>query len=426
MSFENPVMLTFAALAYRGFNDVFTGTLHQDILQEALIDGLNMFEPVRGQWELVWGPAATRRAPLKNFRSLDVFDWNAMYVVRNLQSPNKYVVAIRGTNPIAGQDWLFGDLWINTSVRWPYGTPDEVISGSTALGLAALQNMHSAPPRAPNNAGQLIAKATRDLLHGLARSGQRALKGLVEQGELDNLILVQKQLDRIVQHWFSNLAERKIISSEIQRLSSEELISQDELRPRLMPKDQRDGDLDLLTFLATQVEKNDDPLEVTITGHSKGGALAPTVALWLKEAMGYDEECWDRGRRATVRFHAFAGPTPGNAAFADRLDATIGDSSHYLVNTNDIVPQAYQVDMLERLPDLYADRSRELQPLVQVLIEGVAKFKYQHPAKGRTTFAGELNPKRPFAAELIHQHLDAYLQNLGLFGDQINAFTCFV
>ena len=424
---DDQVMLTLAALAYRGVQDVFTGTLHEEFVQEALLEGLDRFEPVRGQWKLVWGPAATRRVPLKNFRTLNVFDWNAMYVVRHLEFPNKYVVAIRGTNPVAAPDWLFGDLWVNTTVRWPYGDGKEVISGSTALGLAALQGMRSAGPESQNETVHFIAKETQDLFHAIVRQGQRALKGLTGHTPADKLSLVEKQLNRIIQHWLASAADRDAVRAQIQRLTSEELVEQHELRPRLMPESERNGRLDLLTFLRTQADASQEPLEVTVTGHSKGGALAPTVALWLKEAtLESGEECWDKRQKARVRFYAFAGPTPGNGAFADRLDTKLNDSSHYLVNTNDVVPQAFQVDQLNRIPDLYRDRTSGLKTLVENLIAGIEKLNYRHSVKEVRKFAGELDPSRSLAAELIHQHLDAYLAELRLLSDEFNALTCFV
>src|SRR5262249_55613352 len=163
------------------------------------------------------------------------------------------------------------------------------------------------------------------------------------------------------------------------------------------------------TFLRAQADAAKAPLDVTVAGHSKGGALAPTVALWLREALEFPDECWDKTKQARVSCYAFAGPTPGNGAFADRLDAKIGSGSHYTVNANDVVPHAFQVNDLKALPALYGDRTRDFQPLVDDLIAGVGQFDYRHPKQGVRTFNGKLDNDRTFAAELIHQHLDAYL-----------------
>jgi hypothetical protein len=131
---DTQIMFTLAGLTYRGFQDVLPGEPHEYIVRRALLDGLQTLGPVRGDWELVWGPV-TSRIPL------GVFDSSAMYVVRNVHLPHRYVVATRGTNPLSSSDWLFGDLWVGTTVRWPFGTDSAAISTSTALGLASLQDM---------------------------------------------------------------------------------------------------------------------------------------------------------------------------------------------------------------------------------------------------------------------------------------------
>ena len=139
MADDARVLLTLAALTYRGFQDVLPGEPHEAIVKRALLDGLEKLEPVRGEWDLVWGPV-TSRIPLA------VFDSNAMYVVRNRREPHRHVVAIRGTNPIASSDWLLGDLLGGTTMRWPWPEPGAAaISTSTALGLVALLGMRWRP-----------------------------------------------------------------------------------------------------------------------------------------------------------------------------------------------------------------------------------------------------------------------------------------
>jgi acetyl esterase/lipase len=112
----------------------------------------------------------------------------------------------------------------------------------------------------------------------------------------------------------------------------------------------------VLTFLSRQAAASAEPLEVTITGHSKGGALAPAVALWLKDSLSSADpaEHWDGGRGARIRSHAFAGPTPGNAAFANRIDMTLGADHHHLRNTNDLVTHGWQVSDLQQIPPCMA------------------------------------------------------------------------
>jgi hypothetical protein len=96
------------------------------------------------------------------------------------------------------------------------------------------------------------------------------------------------------------------------------------------------------------------------------------------------------------------------------------------VNTNDILPHAFQVNHLDAVPELYGDRSRGLQAPVDDMIGGVRKFDYRHSKQGVRTFNGRLDNHRAFAVEMIYQHVDAYLEDSGLFSDTMNAFTCFV
>lgn len=164
-----------------------------------------------------------------------------------------------------------------------------------------------------------------------------------------------------------------------------------------------------------------------VTGHSKGGALATAVALWLKDALASPDtaEQWDGRRGARVSCYAFGAPTPGNTAFADRIDRVLASDHHHLRNRHDIVTQVWQVDELERIPDLYAPRRTVLEPLIPVIASRVRRLEYRQARAGVTTFAGALDAERAFEREFIHQHLDAYLDELDLLDDRLNALTLF-
>ena len=205
-------------------------------------------------------------------------------------------------------------------------------------------------------------------------------------------------------------------------------IPQMNLRPTLPAEIDPRGELDLLTFLQSQAAAATRPLDVTVTGHSKGGALAPTVALWLADALrsGAAGEAWDVKGNAHVSCHAFAGPTPGNAAFAQRLDAMLGAAHHHLRNTNDIVTHAWQDDELRQIPSLYDKRSAPFEPLLNRIANGVQQFQYRQALTGVRKFKGALDSNRLFGAEFVHQHMEAYLEELELTAEGIHAFTFFV
>jgi hypothetical protein len=411
---DDPVMLTLAALTYRGFQDALPGDPHDSIVRRAIQDGLDNFAPVKKRWELVWGPV-TSRLPIA------VFDSNAMYVVQSVEAPNRYVVAIRGTNPVASTDWLFGDLLVDTTVPWPYPAGDAAVSGSTALGLEMIQDMRWRPRPIDTRGAQVsrIGSAVdRVILAGRAR-----LSGVDPAGAA-GLSSIEAQVGKIVQHWQDIDADRPSLAAALRALCP----TPQEIRPKLLPEAARAEAVDLMTFLAMRASRNPtSPLEVIVTGHSKGGALAPAVALWLKEALHsrLDDECWDPTRRAVVRCHAFAGPTPGNEAFAARIDGVLGEDHHHLRNMNDVVTHAWQTDELRQIPALYGGRTAPFGALIGRLAAGIAPLNYRQARKGVVEFSGALAAARPFPGEFIHQHLDAYLEELRL-APALNALKFFI
>lgn len=391
------VLLTLAGLAYRGFRDLLRGAPHADAVRGALLDGLHTLPPVKDEWTPVWGPVWSRSGP-------DAFDSAAMYVVQHRRAPTRYVVAIRGTNPISASDWLFGDFWVSATVPWPYArAADEVaISASSALGLSKLQAMRS--PRlalAPVVDGRRRAP-TQDAVHAQVAQIAQAWRRFIEgpTGWLQNHV--------------------------VDRLKAAVSLPWMDLRPRSLVAPDESG-LDLLTFLSDEAHAAGEALDVVVTGHSKGGALAAVVALWLRELLVSPDvvERWDGGRGARVACHAFGAPTPGNGAFADRIDAVLGTDHHHLRNMNDVTTHAWQVDELEQIPELYSPRRTVLEPVIPVIVTKVKAIDYRQARSGVTTFKGALRAKRSFEAEFVHQHLDAYLAELGLLGKEMSAPTFF-
>jgi hypothetical protein len=71
----------------------------------------------------------------------------------------------------------------------------------------------------------------------------------------------------------------------------------------------------LMAFLTSSAKS---AINVCVTGHSLGGCLASTLALYLIE----QQATWDGPGASTVSTITFAAPTAGNAAFAAHSDAT--------------------------------------------------------------------------------------------------------
>jgi hypothetical protein len=430
MGFDDaPEMLCLAALTYRRFDETALPQLDARRLDAAVRRGLLDVGPLAGRWELVWGPAAWR-APFS------LFDDAAMFVVRSLRPPRRYVVAIRGTNPLSGFDWVFGDLWVGRQLAWPYG--DGKISFSTALGLAVLQSLRSPAPESG-----LASEVWRFIDDELARAGNRVfdliepLLGAIGQRLLDARRSLWRALtelrerrlarapadhaaclEQLTAEWAPDATARLIglIDDAIVAAGGDrqaDLLSLLETEAALGART-RPGH-DLLTFLRGAVGVAEGPVEVVVTGHSKGGALADAVALWLADTQG---EAWDPGCQATVRCLAFAGPTAGNAAFARHWEATLADRGLRIANPLDVVTHAWEPDALCEIPDLYRGHVvpvGALRSLAETIAAAVAPLGYRHAGVCWPGFTAAVDETRPdFFAQLVHQHLDAYLAALGL------------
>ena len=108
------------------------------------------------------------------------------------------------------------------------------------------------------------------------------------------------------------------------------------------------------------------------TGHSLGGAVAPLLALWLKD----NQSAWDPGGRATdIGCWGYAGPTPGLSDFTTYYNARI-PNSYRVHNTFDAVPYQWNAGDIAALPTLY------VPPLSESVVVEVAAAIEKHMVKG--------------------------------------------
>jgi hypothetical protein len=450
---EAQSMLCLAALSYRGFEDPGVGFLHIERLRQGLAGGFKDLSPVQRRWDLAWGPVSYR-APFS------VVDDSLMYVVRSRDVPDQYVVAIRGTSPISAFDWVFGDFWAADLTPWPYGNPRDVadakISFSTALGLAILQYMRSqAPPRGAvahlwevldAELGDRLRRAAAALLTPLGEAvGTQVRKIAADvRATVDTLEGARgprrpdfaARAQAILDDWRSETRKellRQLATAlhALDRRQSLDLLRLLEGTARL--RGQFGSGQDLMSFLKVAVENAKGPVDVVVTGHSKGGALASTVALWLADTQRTadfvrEEERWDPKKQATVRCFSFAGPTAGNAAFAAHSDAMIGERCSRIVNRLDVVPHAWAVDQIRQIPTLYSapvEHLRVIDDLIAQVSADVARLGYRHVGRDVTELPGELDHTRTlFFDQFVYQHMEGYLRGMEL-GTLMNTATFF-
>lgn len=182
----------------------------------------------------------------------------------------------------------------------------------------------------------------------------------------------------------------------------------------------------LVDFLRSELRTR-PAARVTVTGHSLGGALSPTLTLFLADTQGRSNG-WDPGRSATLGCVAFAGPTPGNRDFARYYDQRIGAVSARVVNPLDLVPNAWDVESLKKTPELYSGIEHPVRPttaerlaldgVVDLLEIGGLRFaQYNQSGSGLVTL-GELkdHDADSFMAQAAWQHVEGYEDQLGISG----------
>jgi hypothetical protein len=184
----------------------------------------------------------------------------------------------------------------------------------------------------------------------------------------------------------------------------------------------------LLEFLQATVQKQ-AMNKLIVSGHSLGGALSATVALWLHDVR----ILWDPAGVVDLSTMPTAGPSAGNAAFARYSDDKLHPQR--FSSDIDVVPHAWQPSDLAAIPTLYAP---DIEP--DVLITDLVAFAERLSAAGDyTQLRGEpgwfprqveksiINPYAGaaynFVVQLAYQHTVAYLRYFGVKSDELETWA---
>ncbi len=437
----DPELLVLAALTYRGWADPSIGAIHDVVLRDEVARGLQQLATVVGPWRLAWGPASYR---LLGAPPDDAY----LCVWRHADEPERLVVAVRGTNPSSGIDWLFGDFWIASAVPWPFDPHGgAALAASTALGLSVLRHLRAGRPdlREHGPAWSVldddVVGAMRDAAAAVLQPGAaflasrlRALRAQLRAERTTLRVLANTlrghplatRVEILREAWRERIAVRVAAAVDAAASAIGDPLAFDLLRlleGGTMLRATLGAGLRLVELLRALGATTARPLDVTVVGHSKGGAMAVALAAWLAETQGTTgppAERWDPEGTATVRCATFAAPTPGNAAFAARVDTILGSRCIRVWNPFDIVTQAWTPTGVRGIPGLYGDAVIPvvgLQALADVVGAAVTGLGYAHagmpaPAAGLGT---AIDYERPlFVDQVVHQHLEAYLRAVEL------------
>ncbi len=105
----------------------------------------------------------------------------------------------------------------------------------------------------------------------------------------------------------------------------------------------------LFQYLKDSVGNSNASLELATTGHSLAGALAPCMALVLKNNQPY----WNPSGSISISSYATAGPSPGNSGFAQYFQSQMGSNFFGAYNSLDVIPHGFQYSMMEQVGGLY-------------------------------------------------------------------------
>jgi len=160
--------------------------------------------------------------------------------------------------------------------------------------------------------------------------------------------------------------------------------------------------------------------DVYVTGHSKGGALSSTLALWLADTQGQQpdvSEEWDRDSKAAV--HCYR--SPGRRGKRG-IRGTLGRDLERLpacLEQKRRRSARLRPDELTALSTLYGLRVGEGSSRWshQEGADAVRPLDYKQVSGSGIELDGELLPSLPLPLQMIHQHLDSYLEKFGLIGE---------
>jgi triacylglycerol lipase len=148
--------------------------------------------------------------------------------------------------------------------------------------------------------------------------------------------------------------------------------------------------------------------KLTVAGHSLGGTLASTLALYLHETFST--------LAANLRCFAYAGATAGNAAFARYSDQVLQDKLTRIWNTMDVVPHAWDSAQLAQLKNLYSgiDTPWYVTDVAQAIIDLDLGYTHVSPAYKLEGHQNSDPENGTFKAQAGYQHIPAYLALLKL------------
>lgn len=182
---------------------------------------------------------------------------------------------------------------------------------------------------------------------------------------------------------------------------------------KMIPEENLPGAGTTITGLLQKITK--DKCNISLTGHSLGGALTSALSLYLKEYHDCDNS-WDVSGESDLELTTFASPTIGNKAFADYFDAHLGGLSRRIWNTLDIIPHAWEAESLKDLPDMYKQGGIDMPWGMEAILKIVETTvpEYAH-TQSSLPFTWHIDKEEAgYIPQAFDQHADSYPEALNV------------
>lgn len=161
-------------------------------------------------------------------------------------------------------------------------------------------------------------------------------------------------------------------------------------------------------------EKHPEKITIGVTGHSLGGCLTTVVAPWLHSKLK------EANLKSPIQPCSFAGPTAGNAHFADYYKALFPNALR-VCNSLDIAPMAYAPDSLLKMETVYEPKipmPRTTRFIVERIrkaqLKSNPKYCYQQPGDP-WLLKGKIAASHHWDLQgLAQHHMTTYLSLMGL------------
>jgi pimeloyl-ACP methyl ester carboxylesterase len=163
-------------------------------------------------------------------------------------------------------------------------------------------------------------------------------------------------------------------------------------------------------FCGLAPAKSGPKIVIHLTGHSLGGTLATTLALYLNEN-------WSGVFKPDIISYNFAGPTVGNQEFADLSGRVLGDHYKRYANVLDVVTQVWNRESMEKLPIIYNENRIPIPHLLLKVLYGLAipavyDKKYTHIGEYQAVPSKVVPLLDQYVAQMVFQHLIPYIAEL--------------